>query len=44
MTTERLGSLTYDLGLGVLGDELWTWKGNRSMFVHGVSTPSSYGG
>jgi hypothetical protein len=37
------GSLTYDLGYGVLGEELLMWKRNRSMFVHGVSTPSSYG-
>ena len=35
---------TYDLGSGVLGEELWMWKRNRGMFVHGVSTPSSYGG
>lgn len=41
---EPLGSLTYDLGEGVLGEELWRWKRNRGMFVHGVSTPASYGG
>jgi hypothetical protein len=38
------GSLTYDLGEGVLGAELLMWKRNRSMFVYDVSTPAAYGG
>ena len=38
------GALTDDLGSGVLGEELWMWNRNRGMFVHGVSTPSAYGG
>ena len=38
------GALTDDRGEGVLGAELWMWKRNRGMFVHGVSTPASYGG
>ena len=38
------GALTDDLGAGGLGEALWMWQRNRGMFVHGVSTPSAYGG